>query len=53
MAQFNPLHQLVVLVRSACFGFEANDGLRVLFLLAFALITWRIAIRQLRRRLID
>ena len=52
-AQFNPLHQLVVLVRGACFGFEANDILRILFLLGFAFLTWRLAIHQLQKRLID
>jgi len=31
-SQLNPLHQLVELVRDACFGFEANDLLRVAFL---------------------
>jgi lipooligosaccharide transport system permease protein len=51
-AQFNPLHQLVELVRNACFGFEWNDLLRVAFLLAFAALTWRVAIRQLTKRLI-
>ena len=52
-AQFNPLHQLVELVRAACFGFEWNDLLRVAFLLVFSFVTWRIAIVQLRKRLID
>lgn len=52
-AQLNPLHQLVVLVRSASFGFEAYDPVRLaaLGLLAFAM--WRLAIDRLRRRLID
>ena len=53
VAQLNPLHQLVELVRHACFGFEATDPLRLAFLVAFALLTWLIAIRQLRKRLID
>jgi len=53
LAQINPLHQLVELVRHACFGFEPTDLLRVLFLIAFAGLTWRLAIRQLTRRLID
>jgi ABC-type polysaccharide/polyol phosphate export permease len=53
LAQVNPLHQLVELVRAACFGFEASDVLRLLFLVAFALLTWRIAIRQLTKRLIN
>lgn len=53
VANFNPLYQLVELVRAACFGFEANDLLRFLVLFLFAFVTWRIAIRQLTRRLID
>jgi lipooligosaccharide transport system permease protein len=53
LAQVNPLHQLVELVRNACFGFEPTDLLRLLFLLAFAGLTWRLAIRQLTRRLIN
>lgn len=52
-AQFNPLHQLVELVRHACFGFEATDLLRLAGLIVLALVTWRIAIRQLTNRLID
>ena len=53
VAQFNPLYQLVELVRNACFGFDAADPLRLLFLIGFAFLTWRVAIRQLRGRLID
>jgi lipooligosaccharide transport system permease protein len=53
LAQVNPLHQLVELVRNSCFGFEPTDLLRLLFLVAFAALTWRLAIRQLTRRLID
>jgi lipooligosaccharide transport system permease protein len=53
VAQFNPLHQLVELVRAGAFGFEWADLLRFAFLLGFALVTWRVAIRQMRKRLID
>ena len=53
VAQVNPLHQLVELVRGAAFGFEAVDLARFAFLLAFALLTWRIAISRMRARLID
>lgn len=53
LAQFNPLHQLVELVRHACFGFEATDLLRLSFLLVFGFVTWRLAIRQLTKRLIN
>jgi lipooligosaccharide transport system permease protein len=53
LAQFNPLHQLVELVRGASFGFEPNDLLRVAGLIAFALVLWRVAIRRMTLRLID
>ena len=53
VAQFNPLHQLVELVRAGAFGFDWADLLRFAFLAAFALVTWRVAIRQMRKRLID
>ena len=52
-AQFNPLHQLVELVRHASFGFESTDPLRLAGLLAFALVLWREAIRRMEKRLID
>lgn len=51
-AQFNPLYQLVELVRGACFGLEPVDLLRFLGLSALALILWRVAIRKLTARLI-
>jgi lipooligosaccharide transport system permease protein len=51
-AQFNPLYQLVQLVRDACFGLEPVDILRFAGLLALALVLWRIAIHRLERRLI-
>ena len=53
LAQFNPLYQLVELVRGAAFGFEAVDVLRVLALLAFGFAMWRLAVRQMTRRLVD
>ena len=52
-AQFNPLYQLVELVRGAAFGFEAVDFLRIVALLVFSLAMWRLAVRQLTRRLVD
>ena len=52
-AQFNPLHQLVELVRHACFGFEATDPLRLAALIALAVALWRLAVRQMTNRLID
>jgi lipooligosaccharide transport system permease protein len=53
LAQLNPLHHLVELVRHAAFGFEALDLARVGVLIVFALVLWRVAVRQLSRRLID
>jgi lipooligosaccharide transport system permease protein len=53
VAQVNPLHQLVELVRGGAFGFEATDPLRLLGLAAFAFVMWRLAVRQLTARLID
>jgi lipooligosaccharide transport system permease protein len=52
-AQFNPLHQLVELVRHASFGFESTDPLRLAGLLGFAIVLWREAVRRMERRLID
>ena len=52
-AQFNPLYQLVELVRGAAFGYEAVDAVRVLVLAAFAFGMWRLGVRQLTRRLVD
>lgn len=53
VAQFNPLHQLVELVRGGAFGFEWVDLLRFAGLAAFALVTWRVAVARMRARLID
>jgi lipooligosaccharide transport system permease protein len=52
-ANFNPLYQLVELVRGAAFGFEAVDLLRIAGLLAFSLAMWRLAVRQMTQRLVD
>jgi lipooligosaccharide transport system permease protein len=52
-AQFNPLYQLVELVRNAAFGLEALDALRFTGLLAFSLVMWRLAVRRMEKRLID
>jgi lipooligosaccharide transport system permease protein len=52
-AQVNPLHQLVELVRGGAFGFEWADLARFAFLACFALVTWRVAIHQMHKRLID
>ncbi|WP_320672884.1 ABC transporter permease [Patulibacter defluvii] len=49
----NPLYHCVELVRHAVFGFEGwVDVGHLAFLLAFALIAWRLAVRFMERRLI-
>jgi lipooligosaccharide transport system permease protein len=54
LAQFNPLYHLVQLVRHAVFGFEFGDDLLNLgVLVVFGLITWRLAVRWMAKRLID
>jgi lipooligosaccharide transport system permease protein len=54
LAALNPLHQCVVLVRNAVFGFEGWEDLaRVGFLVVFGLIVWRIAIHAMTSKLID
>jgi lipooligosaccharide transport system permease protein len=53
VAQLNPLHQLVELVRGGAFGFEAVDLVRFGSLVAFALAMWRIAVNRMEARLID
>jgi lipooligosaccharide transport system permease protein len=54
LAQLNPLHQTVVLVRNAVFGFEGwTDLARAGYLALFALVIWRIAISAMARKLID
>jgi lipooligosaccharide transport system permease protein len=52
-AQFNPLYQLVELVRDASFGLKAVDLLRIAGLIAFSLVMWRVAVRRMEKRLID
>ena len=52
-ANFNPLYQLVELVRAAAFGFEATDMIRFAVLVAFAVVLWRVAVRRMTTRLID
>jgi lipooligosaccharide transport system permease protein len=52
-AQFNPLHQLVELVRHAAFGFQSTDPLRLAGLFVFAVALWREAVRRMEKRLID
>jgi lipooligosaccharide transport system permease protein len=54
LAQLNPLHHLVELVRHAVFGWEGwTDFVRFGVLLAFGVLMWRIAIDAMTRKLID
>jgi lipooligosaccharide transport system permease protein len=53
LAELNPLHHTVELVRHAAFGFHSTDPLRVLALVVFGLVIWRIAIRAMTRKLIS
>jgi lipooligosaccharide transport system permease protein len=50
----NPLHHCVELVRHAAFGTQRwTDLVRLLVLIVFGLVTWRIAIRAMTRKLVD
>jgi lipooligosaccharide transport system permease protein len=53
LANVNPLYHTVELVRHAVFGFEgwADIG-HLTFLIGFALLAWRLAIRFMERKLI-
>ena len=54
LGNVNPLFHCVELVRHAVFGFEGwADAGHLAFLLAFALLAWRMAIRFMERRLIS
>ena len=53
LGNFNPLFHLVQLVRHAVFGFQGwADVGHLVFLIVFALISWRLAIRYMQRKLI-
>jgi lipooligosaccharide transport system permease protein len=54
-AQANPLYHCVELVRGAVFGWHGwgEDLWHVAFLLVWAFVLWRLAIRQMSRRLVD
>ena len=52
-SNFNPLYHCVELVRHAVFGFESVDLLHVVVLVAFAVLSWRLAIWRMEKRLID
>ncbi len=54
LAQVNPLHHCVELVRDAVFGLDPVADLgHVAVLVVFGLLMWRLAIWRLRMRLID
>ncbi|MDQ3587881.1 MAG: ABC transporter permease [Actinomycetota bacterium] len=54
LAQLNPLHHCVELVRHAVFGFEGwVDVGHAGALVAFALVMWRVAINRSQKRLIN
>jgi lipooligosaccharide transport system permease protein len=54
LGELNPLHHLVELVRGAAFGFNGwHDLARVGVLIAFGLLTWRLAIRWMTAKLVD
>jgi lipooligosaccharide transport system permease protein len=53
-AWFNPLYHCVELVRAASFGWDLPvDLYHFAFLTVFAVAMWALAVRQLRRRLVD
>jgi lipooligosaccharide transport system permease protein len=52
-ANVNPLYHCVQLVRHAVFGFAVDDLWHLGFLLAFALVMWRLAINRMEKKLID
>src|SRR4051794_29262813 len=54
LANLNPLHHTVELVRGAAFGFQGwEDVARLGALVVFGVLMWRIAIRAMVRKLID
>jgi lipooligosaccharide transport system permease protein len=54
LAQLNPLHHCVQLVRHAVFGWEGwSDAARVGALLAYGVVAWRVAIYAMTQKLID
>jgi lipooligosaccharide transport system permease protein len=54
VAQLNPLHHTVELVRDAAFGWHAGaDAIHAAALVAFAIVMWRVAILRMTARLID
>ena len=53
LGNVNPLFHCVELVRHAVFGLEGIEDIgHLAFLVIFALVSWRLAIRHMERRLI-
>lgn len=52
IGDFNPLFHCVQLVRHAVFGLHVADLWHLLFMVVFALISWRLGIRFMQRKLI-
>jgi lipooligosaccharide transport system permease protein len=52
LSNLNPLYHCVELVRGAVFGLEWVDLWHLGFLVGFALVMWRLAIRFMERKLI-
>jgi lipooligosaccharide transport system permease protein len=54
VALVNPLYNSVALVRGAVFGWHgAGDLWHVSYLVAWALVLWRVAVRKMTSRLVD
>jgi lipooligosaccharide transport system permease protein len=54
LAQLNPLYHCVELVRDAVFGWQGwIDLLHYAVLIVFGLLTWRIGVNRMTRRLVD
>ena len=52
-ANFNPLYHCVELVRQASFGIDPGSfALHYLAILFFGLVTWRLAINRMTRKLV-
>jgi lipooligosaccharide transport system permease protein len=51
-ANFNPLYHCVQLVREACFGLSVDALWHYGALVLFGLVTWRLAINRMTRKLV-
>jgi lipooligosaccharide transport system permease protein len=52
LANVNPLYHCVQLVRDAVFGLGVDDLWHLGFMLVFGLVTWRLAINRMEKKLI-